>query len=423
MSLGTHQETSRPVRVLLCGACLSGNMGGQALYVSMVESLRQRADDVRVTVLSKYPADDQASCDALGWRLVPFPTRVQLLYGVPFSLLCGLLRLLGLPCRWLAGGPFAAYRDNDVLIDLSGISFTDDRPLSGLIINCLWLMPAVAMGLPYVKASQAMGPFTRPLVRIAARFFLSRAAGLVARGAASAGFVRALLPSRTVYELPDAAFVLEPAPEAEMTEVLESVGLRPGDPYCVVGPSTVVDHLMARARSGGSYPDLMAKAVDKLIDLSGHNVLLVPHERAHTASSADDLEVCLATLERVVHREHVKVVKRSCSASVLKGILSRAEVAVGSRFHFMVAALSSGVPGAAIAWSHKYYEMMHMLGQERFAISYEDLEEAVLVERIHQLWEARGLVRGQLAERLPKIKERAAFNATIALDTVAASEG
>lgn len=414
----TSRDTAGPFNVLLCGACMSGNMGGQALYVSMAESLERIAGSVQVTVLSKYPEEDQPACEKLGWRMVPFPTHVQIVQGVPASVAYRMLRLLNLPRRWLAKGPLAAYTHNDVLIDLSGISFTDDRALSGLIINCLWLIPAVATGIPYVKASQTMGPFTRPVVRTASRFFLSRAAALVARGPISAQYLRDFLPNRTVHELPDVAFALRPAHEAEIDKALSSAGLEPDEPYCIVGPSYVVDAMMARVRAKDAYPELVASLVDKLAQLSGHKVLLVPHERAHTRSTLDDLHVCQRVLARMDEPNQARILEKKYPADVLKGIIGRAEVAVGSRFHFVVAAMSSGTPAMAITWSHKYREMMGTLGQGSFAVDHSGLTEQALLAKVSELWESRVAVQREIAEALPEVKQRAATNANVVFETL-----
>ena len=406
------------LKVALCGACLAGNMGGPALNISMIESIERLVGDVRVTLLSKYPVDDRERCEELGWRMEPFPSVTQLFWGVPFSIIYGLLRLLRLPRKWLARGPFSAYLDNDLLIDLSGISFSDDRSLSGLVINSLWLLPAVATGIPWVKASQAMGPFSKPLVRIAARFFLSRAAVLVARGASSERFLRALLPESRIYRLPDVAFALHPAPESTVEEALVSAGIEPGEKYCVVGPSYVVDALMAKEAGVGVYPSLMARVVDELVELSGSKVLLLPHARATTGSSFDDLNVCEEAFAQVRNPEMVRVLPEHLSASVLKGIISRGEVAVGSRFHFMVAAISSGVPAVAVAWSHKYEEMMQDLGLERFAMGHEGLVQEALLDKVKELWGDRAAVRRGIAERLPEVKRQAEANARIAVEVL-----
>ncbi|MBL7139310.1 MAG: polysaccharide pyruvyl transferase family protein [Planctomycetes bacterium] len=410
------------VRLLLCGACLTGNMGGPALYLTMAQTARRLDENIRITILSKYPNEEEEICRTLGWQMFRFPTYVQMFLGVPFSAVAGLLRRFHLPHRWLARGPFRPYATHDVLVDLSGISFTDDRPVSGLVINSLWLLPATATGIPFVKASQAMGPFTKPWVRWAGRWLLDRAAVLVARGPRSASLVRALLPHRTVHELPDVAFGLEPAPPDEVDRALETAGLAPGDPYCVVGPNYLVESLMRPKHGPDGYARLMAEGGDILARLSGQPVLLVPHARSvSTTPGLDDVHVCHRIRSLSEQPERIHILEDAFGAPVLKGIIARGTVALGSRFHMLVAALSSGVPTAALGWSHKYVEMMSLLGQDRFALNWEKAETASFHSLIHRLWAEREAVRREIAERLPEVHRQAVENVRLVLKTAAAS--
>lgn len=409
MSMNKQEQ---PIKVALCGACMSGNMGGQALYISMVESLREFLGEIEVTVISKYPVDDAHACREQGWRMVSFATGTQLAF-LPVVLLIWLLRSLGIPRSMLAVGPLSPYAENDVLVDLSGISFTDARSLSGLVINSLWLMPAIATGIPLVKASQAMGPFNKLYVNLASRFFLPRAAVLVARGEKSARYLREFLPGRVIHELPDVAFALIPAPDEQVDRILSDNGLEAGKPYCVVGPSLAVDIMVAASGSKRSYAEMMARVVDNLVELSGLPVILVPHERSHHGGSVDDLSVCRKVFEHVNHPETVKILTADYSAAVLKAIIARGEVAVGSRFHFLVAAMSSNVPGLAIAWSHKYYEMMKMVGMEEYVINHLDADDERLKNKVKQLWEERATLRSIIAQCLPAAIGRAKENAKV----------
>ncbi len=418
-----RRVSGTPLRVLLCGATLSGNMGGQALYLAMVESLRSLVDVSAVTVLSKYPVDDRPHCDALGWNMVSFPTMAQLFTGLPLSIAFWICRSLHLPSGWVSRSLIAPYADHDILIDLSGISFTDDRPISGLLINCLWLVPALSTGIPFVKASQAMGPFRKMPVRLAARFFLSRASSLVARGPISEGHLKELMPQRKIHRLPDVAFALKPAPDVQVAKAIREAGLEEDEAYCVVGPSYVVESAMSGKQTVNRYAELLASAADQLIALSGLRIIFVPHERSHTGSSYDDLKVCEAVLERMRNPQRAILLRGSLSAPLLKGIIGGGQVAIGSRFHFMVAALSSGVPSLAIGWSHKYAEMMQMLEQQVYAASHESIDEAALISAVDHLWSDRALIRAEITRQLSGIVRAAASNADVCLEAIARSKG
>ena len=396
-------------------------MGGPALNLGLATALLERVREVRFTLLSKYPEDDAGPCAEMGWGCARYPTGTQIFLGLPFALFYRLLRMMGVPESAMARGPLRAYLDADVVADLSGISFSDARPLSGLLINSLWLVPALAAGTPYVKVSQAMGPFRRRPVRWAARFLLGRASGLVARGPTTAQHLRHLLPESEVHTLPDVAFAMNTAPAASVDAAIATLGLGPNEAFCAAGPSAVVDDLMTAGATPDAYAHLMARAVDELAELSGLRVLLVPHARATVRNRQDDLEACEAVLRFVRHRDRLVVARDRFPAPLLKGMVGRAEVAVGSRFHFIVAALGTGVPALAIGWSHKYREMMSMLGQEDYAIGHEAADEEAVVGRVRALWANRTAIRNRLAEVLPAVRREASRNAEIVLNAIGQS--
>ena len=407
------QSATTPLRVLLCGACMSGNMGGPALYLGMQEAFRLLEVPVEITVLSKYPRDDAAPCAAAGWSMIAFSSGRQLLRGVPLSLWYAGLRMLGLMPSHSRVDFMQAVLHHDVLIDLSGISFSDDRAVSGLVINVLWLLPALATGLPFVKAAQAMGPFRRPLVRWVARGVLSRAAALAARGAESAAHVRALLPAHKVPQLDDLAFLMPPASPDEVEHALAELALTGERGYCVLAPSLAVHH-MANAEQRESYVALYADIACYAEDQYGLEVLLLPHERAHGDGTLDDLTVCEQVLARAPQRRWA-VLRRAVSAPLLKGLVGSAEFALGSRFHFMVAAMGSGVPGIAIGWSHKYREMMDAFEQGQRAIDFRVATSSEVRAQIDSLWQERAAIRATLRARGVRVRERAGQNAVLAI--------
>ena len=403
---------SPPLKVLLCGACMSGNMGGPALYLGMEEAFRLLGVPVTITVLSKYPRDDAGPCAQAGWRLIDFTSARQLTRGVPLSLLYGALNLLGVMPRHSGVDFMQAVLSHDVLIDLSGISFTDERALSGLVINVLWLLPALATGLPFVKAAQAMGPFRRPLARWVSRQVLARAAALVARGSESAAHVRALLPRHAVEHLDDLAFLMPPALSAEVSAALTALGLDAARDYCVLAPSYAV-YAMADAEQRQRYVALFAELARHGRDAFGLDVLLLPHERAH-GGGVDDLMVC-ELVRMGVEGAAPTVLREEVSAPLLKGLVAGAQFALGSRFHFMVAAMGSGVPGIAIGWSHKYREMMASFAQGDRAIDYRAATLTEVRAAVDTLWQQRAAIRATLRSNLPQVRERAMRNATLAI--------
>jgi len=396
--------------IVLCGACMSGNIGGPALYISFAEEAQKHLSGVRFTVLSKYPQGDEAFCRERGWEMKDMRTVRQLLPGVPIGLAGWLLRLMKLPYRWVFRGDFAPYATGDVLVDMSGISFTDYRPGLGLLINCLWFVPALGAGIPIIKASQAMGPFETGYIRRVSKFFLSRMRLLIARGAASESYVKELLPGRDVRQLPDSAFGLAPAENAEVRALLARIGLPEDARYCILGPSHIVNSYID-ASERNLYVESLVQAAKWVLEKEGIHVVLLSHELKNDAE--DDYAVCEAVAAALADSSRCHLVPPVSDPKLAKGICAGAEIAVGSRFHFLVATLSSGVPSLAIAWSHKYREMMRMVGQEDMVISHEHMSRDGLARSVAQLWEQREARRKAIGERLPEVIGKARKNAVL----------
>ena len=108
-------------KILLAGATLSGNLGGHALYMSFVKEYEKLFGKTEVTVLSKYFKDDKKEALKQGWKIVNYSTLYQLTYGMFFYCIGGTLKKFHMPYKWLAIGRLKAYKEADILVDLSGI--------------------------------------------------------------------------------------------------------------------------------------------------------------------------------------------------------------------------------------------------------------------------------------------------------------
>lgn len=413
----------RTFKALVCGACFSGNMGGDALYQSLLGGLNELDDLFVVTFLSKYPNEEKVFCEKVNCKMISFSTIKQLCLNVPFFIFAGTAKILHLPYRWMAMGELQAYFENDVLVDCSGISFTDDRSLTNLIINTLWFLPAFVSGIPVIKISQSMGPFQRPIVKFFAKQVLNRIDVLISRGKQSQTYVQELLPSKEVYDFPDLAFCLRPASEEQTFAFLDKYGISKFS-YNVMGPSFILDSLVQTQQ----YLIWMVEIAKRLFQLSNLPLVLIPHSRNHTATigadSRDDMDICIKIKEKLdLHSVPCLIISDYLRANEFKSIIAMSNVAIGSRYHFLVAALSSGIPSLAIGWNHKYQEMLEMLNQAEFAVDYRTTSLSNLIELSDKLWKHKDKIRKSLLHLLPTIQRRSKLNYSYVLRTLNNQKG
>lgn len=403
-------------KILLAGATLSGNLGGHALYMSFVKEYEKLYGKAEVTVLSKYFKDDRKEALRQGWKIVNYSTLYQLVYGVFFYCAGGTLKKLHMPYRWLALGRLEAYKEADILVDLSGISFTDDRSISGLIINTLWFLPAIVLDKPIIKVSQSMGPFETRIVRAVSKYMLNKMDIIIARGEISYHYVKSLLPKKRIYNLPDIAFCLRPR-KLNIAAYGSKYRISLESGYIAIGPSTVVEELMGEEKYVGLFKALLERAYE----LSQLPIVLVPHSRRHSKhigvdSVRDDLTICKKIASCLSNKVPVLIMKTNEKSDEIKGIIGKAEIAVGSRYHFLIAAISSGVPSLSVAWSHKYQEAFHEVGGriENFVMNYKDANCLKACSMLEELWSCREILRESMNHKLPEIIGNARKNVELA---------
>lgn len=407
----------KTVRIMLCGASLKGNLGAPAMYDSIIGELSNYLPQMEVSVLSKYPNDDREECKKRGYHMIAFPTIKQLIQGGLFFLAGGLLKALHIPCRKLAGhGVIEAYYTNDIIIDASGISFTDERSLSNTLINSLWFLPGIISGIPMVKMSQSMGPYRKWYVRMAAGIVLKRLEFIVCRGNLSYELTKKLLPQKKIYNLPDTAFCLKAADDGTVRRLLDGYQMQTGE-YIAIGPSFVMRDYF----SPGVYSDIIAGAINTLAEKSDRPILFIPHSWLHKEQIGadtvnDDLSVCREIISKLDRIVQYSVIDEELSAREIKGIIGQAYAAMGSRYHFLIAALSSGIPSMALGWSHKYKEVFQEFGIDDMVLEYQGMNKQNVKELAEKLMADRDSIKERIEIKLKDVIQKSSENEKLVFD-------
>jgi polysaccharide pyruvyl transferase WcaK-like protein len=108
--------------------------------------------------------------------------------------------------------------------------------------------------------------------------------------------------------------------------------------------------------------------------------------------------------------DRVVALAEDLEPAVLRSIIGGGEVCVTSRFHAMVAALAEAVPVLVVGWSHKYGEVLHDVGLDEWALTYDELTQPALDARLDALLAEREAVASSLRATLPPVVDRARRN-------------
>ena len=442
----------RPPRVLACGASLTGNKGGPGIFKGACAAIRKALPTAEIKMLSTTAKLDAAVAKSCGAEVVDADLTRYALWAPLRAAFWRLLRCVGVDARFLTNEPIlAACREADIFIDMSGISFSGDMTLRSWVRDVMHVLPPVLLGgPPIVKFPFASGPFRTRLNRVLARWCLRRVRWVMARGKITEANLRALGVCRVLDTRADTAFLMQPSAFERVDEILAAEGV-PAQARPLVGVSA--SFVMHRKAAHGDtalpnrYEDALAALLDHVQETTGAHVLFVPHScvrrgvvpaqgaRKNTDGPAvekrlmglskldeDDAWVARTIRERLHQPDKTFLLRGDYPAEELKGIIGRCDAYVASRYHSMVAALSTGVPTMVVGWSHKYPEVLDMFGQSQRVCLIGEMEPARLQELFDDLWAHREQVAVELAERLEEVRDSALSVGDVVAEVIGRTE-
>jgi len=406
--------------VTIIGGTFSGNKGAAGMLEAAIGSLGERLPEPALyNVLSIYPKADRGKTLADDVNLIGVTPPVLVFVLPPLALLYGVLKRLHLPRKFmLKFKPLKAIARADLVLDVSGISYADDRGLT-LLYNLACNLPALFAGTPQIKLSQALGPFRTPLNRLAARLVLPRISRIFARGAQTARFLEEA-GLNNWEEADDLAFLLGDAREVRLQSFSSLSFLdEPGIRIVGISPSQVVDNYM---RAGGrSLTEQLVPVLTDLLTDPCVRVVILAHSMLapEKKSKNNDYHIAVELGAAMGSNPRVSVVLDDLSAVELRAVIGRCEAFIACRFHSMVSALCAGTPVIVVGWSHKYHEVMGRFGLERYVIDHTTLNPGGLSGMVHRLLHEKDTIRASILEALPSVVNSAGRNIDFAAERLA----
>lgn len=411
---------ARSLRLVVAGAAPdTGNLGVSALCHATIAALAARLPDARLVVFDQR--------DGVG------PATLQTANGLVAFERCGArhsrrlyrpeaLRMIRLVARLGGLGNPAARRilRADAVLDISGgDSFTDlygPRRFSRVV---LIMKIVLECGVPLILLPQTYGPFSSDRARRIAASIVRRAAMAWARDYRSFCVLRELLGD--VFDEDrhrcgvDVAFLLEArTPARPLPQPIRSwLALRRRSPVVGFNVSGLIfnDAVVAANRYGlrADYRQIVVGFLRQLLAKSDASVLLIPHVLTPPGHYESDCAACDTVLSALGpdNRSRVAVLPPIYDECEVKWVITQMDWFCGTRMHSTIAALSSGVPTAAIAYSVKTRGVFETCGQGRYVADPRMLDTKETVEHLWQAWLARDDARKSLIKNLPRVLEQA----------------
>ena len=408
----------QPVRIAIIGAALSANKGAAAMVESVMARLPNEMGECHFDILTTYPDADasrlQVGADASIVGLQPLRLAVV---EFPVACLAFLMRKLRMPLFWVRSRGCKSMLDAAVVVDVAGISFADGRGFAIVVYNALMTGVPLLLGVPTVKAAQALGPFQSFPNKLLAPLVLRRVKTVCARGARTRQHLDSLGGVNTV-DVADLAFSLDEAarfPDA-VSAALDTVDKK----FIVVMPSAVVRGIYES--TGGNYVSAMAALVADIRHKTGCSIVIAPHsyQAGLPEGRMNDGPVCREVAEACSGDSQVLGLDFDLTAGELRHLVAHSSVLVTSRFHAMISGLATSTPTVVVGWSHKYKEVLDDFGLSSLGLDSSALSEpSNIADIVTNVLASRDEMSQKISEALPAVKIRSLRNFTAIAEAAA----
>lgn len=300
------------------------------------------------------------------------------------------------------------YRDADLIVSLNfGDGFTDNY---GMFESATLFSQNLLNHLskkPVVYFPQSIGTFNTKPTRWLAKALLNRSKSIMVREKITKEYLKSIgVKKALVRSIPDTAFLLEPVEDALAKKILSDEGLQIESKKPIIGISVnpFIAQFSRVPEKREAYLDTMAKFIDHFVERMGAVVVFVPN--VTFPAKFDTRSLANLIRDRTKHKESVVSIKGEYTAEELKGIIKQCDLFVGSLMHTVIASVSMNVPSIAIAYSHKAFGIMEMVGLGDYVVHFRDLSLDVLVAKAEKAWADREKIRRDLEPRTKQVKEQ-----------------
>lgn len=402
-------------QISIIGGTFYGNRGAEGMLCTVIGELRGKfGDNIKFNVFSYYPDTDRSLVNTENIKIYSSTPGYLVLVMLPCAFIYRLLGVLHLkPLQKYLPEAVRSLASSSALTCIAGVSFIEGRT-KFIAFNIATIWPAILMGVPVIKLSQALGPFERQPNRFAAKLFLSRCEKIFSRGRITDSYLQSLFGKTNKFErADDLAFLFQKeycvsrdAPDLKRNIDILDIHKKEGKTIVGVCPSVVVS--IQTDSEGLDYKKIMQ---DILIGLVKNNYIIAFYPNATRGDDMDkdhnnDLPLMheiLMGLDKITEKNIIGFTG-SYNAAQIHQIIGACDVNVVSRFHAMIASLTLCIPVMVIGWSHKYLEVMERFGQEDMVLDYKQGNVSPALEHINKVIVEREIRIRQISEELDKVK-------------------
>lgn len=407
--------------IVLYGSATHRNAGDLAMMHGIITWLQQNGFDQRIQLLTRNPVESAAEFNipcleshdtALLAGPADHPSRLRLIKnGAVLLTRVALWRFISK--RWVTRiTPASTMRSIEAMADAKAILVHGSGSLNSIFWRG-WLYPkaitslgARILGVPVVMTSQGIGPLHGRLDRFMARIFFANTEFIGVRdGDFSGDAARACgAHAERIFHTGDDALLLPKAHDHLISECLWEHGVPADRPLVGVNFRDASSYQTGYRDEG--YDELAA-ALDHMIEQHHTHVVFIP---ITYDPLDDDRKSAAMVIARMKQTRHVTNVTKVAETAVLRGLMGRMSIAIGTSYHFLLFALSQNVPTLALT-KNAYYRtkhdgLMNLYNQSAWRTDTSAAQGQILPRLMEKLWCNQDSIRHQLITHAPQLATR-----------------
>jgi polysaccharide pyruvyl transferase WcaK-like protein len=197
------------------------------------------------------------------------------------------------------------------------------------------------------------------------------------------------------------------APRTPLPEQIQQWLDEPWVPLVALNVSALV--LAGRRRFGlrADYRAVVTELMRRLLQRTACRVMLVPHVFTAPGHHEHDPDACRKIAGLAGSNDRVAIVPQGLDSSETKWLISHADWLCSTRMHAAIAALSTGVPAAALAYSDKTRGVFDTCGLGWHVADLRRERGRDIVEHLWRSFQCRAGTEAALARRLPAVMSQA----------------
>ena len=436
-----------------------GNQGTRAIMSCTVKSLQEVIPQAEISTLIQFSdefADDHkirvVRNKIFSFRPFSFWQSLLASLNVVLASLWNILHSLKMNGEFLLHSrKLREFQNTDVIIHLGTNLYGEDFGIRGFVEHSKEILLAILLKKPMVIYAESIGPFNSPLSKFVVKLLLNKVNLITLREEVSRECLTELgVKNSSIYVAADPAFLLKPASEEKITEILNDEGIeistRP-----VIGmtlssatnlkqktkkskivalinliymlgryflPETVIKGILSVFKRFGYIERFQTKyitqitdsnIIDHIIESLDADVVIIPHIRRE--GIFEDSNIAQETRHLTKNQDRITVIQNIYTSEELKGIIGKCDMFISSRMHAAIAAMSQCIPTILIPVSQRHQGIMRMMGQEKYVCNRFTIGE--VIPKVENAWSNRDKIRCEMKSRIEEIKEASLRNAEL----------